>query len=206
MERFSTIFILLTFLSIISAFQRITNVPSLRIKPTMAFNFNFGNFGAKQASKSTIPADKKLCVITGTTSGLGKATLKALLKKDNYYIICAVRDVEKMQAIADEEGYDTSKYTIVQTDLASFESTRQFVTKLNAIKKSRPLDRLVCNAAVYQPALDKVFYCNTMYDVYILLFILHFSLLIILYIYIRTSMIQHTSTYYSMYYYMCMHV
>ena len=164
MERFSMLLILLSILSITSAFQGITNAPSLRIKPTMAFNFNFGNVGAKPASKSTIAADKKLCVITGTTSGLGKATLKALLKKDNYYVICAVRDVEKMQAIADEEGYDTSKYTILQTDLASFESTRQFVTKLNAIKKSRPLDRLVCNAAVYQPALDKVLHCNIIYQ------------------------------------------
>lgn len=124
----------------------------------MAFNFNFDflNGGSSGSKSAKIPADKKLCVITGTTSGLGKATLRALLDMDRYYVISACRDVEKMKQIGEAEGFDSSKYSVLELDLASFESTRQFVKNLNAFKGSRPVDRLVCNAAVYQPAFDKV--------------------------------------------------
>lgn len=91
----------------------------------------------------------------GTSSGLGKETAKTLLKRGDYYVICAVRDVEKMKAIAAKENFDESSYSILELDLASFDSTRKFVTKLQSLK-SRPIDSLVCNAAVYQPALLKV--------------------------------------------------
>ena len=60
-----------------------------------------------------------------------------------------------MKEIAEREGFDPSSHTVIDLDLGSFDSTKKFVTKLNTLKKSRPLDRLVCNAAVYQPALDK---------------------------------------------------
>lgn len=112
------------------------------------------NFFSSGSSSSSIPKNKNLVVITGTSSGLGKETTRALLANGNYYVICAVRDVEKMKKIADEEGFDKSKYTILELDLASFKSTRNFVTKLSQFKKGRPLDTLVCNAAVYQPALS----------------------------------------------------
>jgi hypothetical protein len=115
---------------------------------SMTFNLNFGG--------PSIPSNKKLCVITGTTSGLGKSTVKAVLDNGNYYVICACRDVNKMQQVAEKEGFDKSKFTILELDLASFDSTRKFVAKLNNLKKGRPLDRLVCNAAVYQPALSTV--------------------------------------------------
>jgi len=113
-----------------------------------------------QSTKSTgpiIPSNKKVCVITGTSSGLGKETAKALLNKDDYFVICAVRDVEKMKQIAEIEGFDKKKYTIVECELASLESTKKFVKDLKKISP-RPLDRLVCNAAVYQPALPTVSY------------------------------------------------
>jgi len=118
-------------------------------------------FGSKQSSSSSslpsIPKDKKICVITGTTSGLGKQTMRSLLQeRDNYYVISACRDVESMKQVAEMEGFDPSRHCVVELDLASFQSTRDFVKKLNNIKKGRPLDRLVCNAAVYQPALMKV--------------------------------------------------
>jgi len=115
--------------------------------------FNFGG-ASSSASKSLIPANKKICVITGTTSGLGLETLRSLLDMNKYYVICACRDVDKMKEVAEREGFDPSSHSVVDLDLSSFDSTRKFVTKLNNLKKSRPLDRLVCNAAVYQPALD----------------------------------------------------
>lgn len=152
------IYSLLTVLCLSNAFTGISRFNAFQARQasssttptTMAFNFNFGSIGTK------LPSDKKLCVITGTTSGLGKATLEALLDLGDYYVICACRDVNKMKSIADKNGYDKSKYTVLELDLASFDSTRKFVAKLNALKKSRPLDRLVCNAAVYQPAFDRV--------------------------------------------------
>ena len=143
-------FLLLCLLTEISAFK----MPSLskiqtHIIPKMAFNF----FPSSTASK--FPSNKKLCVITGTSSGLGKETAKKLLQSDDYFVVCAVRDVKKMEQVAEKENFDKSKYSILELDLGSFASVKSFVNKLKQAK-SRPLDRLVCNAAVYQPALPTV--------------------------------------------------
>ena len=68
----------------------------------------FGMFkGASTAGG--IPANKKVCVITGTTSGLGKETARALLNKGDYYVICACRDVGKMEQVAALEGFDQDR-------------------------------------------------------------------------------------------------
>lgn len=125
------------------------------VKPYKSINTLNMIFQSKSSSSVSIPANKKVCVITGTSSGLGKETAKALLNTNDYFVICAVRDVEKMKAIAEQEGFDKKNYAILECELASFESTKKFVTNLKKLS-SRPLDRLVCNAAVYQPALDKV--------------------------------------------------
>ena len=101
---------------------------------------------------------KKLCVITGTSSGLGKATTKWLLETGNWHIICACRDVEKMAVVAEVEGFDPKSYTIMNLDLASFQSVRDFAAELKEFKADKPLDRLVCNAAVYQPSLPEAKY------------------------------------------------
>lgn len=102
--------------------------------------------------------DKKICVITGTSSGLGKQTAKALLQTGKWHVIGAVRDLDKMQTIAEEEGFDLSSFTAMKCDLASFASVRAFVDDLKTFKIGKPLDRLVCNAAVYQPTLDHAKY------------------------------------------------
>lgn len=111
-------------------------------------NFNF-------APKSSSPKiTKKLCVITGTTSGLGKEAAKSLINSGDYFVICANRDVEKMNQVAEAEGFDSQSYSVLKCDLGDFSSVRSFVSSLKAFKGSRPLDALVCNAAVYQPALN----------------------------------------------------
>lgn len=117
--------------------------------------FNFGGAKSTGSKSNTIPSNKKICVITGTSSGLGKETAKELLRGDEYFVVCACRDVEKMKQVAEKEGFDPSKYSIMELDLASFDSVKKFANNLKKIK-SRPLDRLVCNAAVYQPALPTV--------------------------------------------------
>lgn len=94
---------------------------------------------------------KKLVVITGASSGLGREAARVLAEKDDYFVICAVRDVEKMKQVAKEMGLRSSSYAILELELSSLASIRKFVFDLKAFKSNRPLDRLVCNAAVYLP-------------------------------------------------------
>eukprot|EP00607_Mallomonas_marina_P010310 CAMPEP_0182418372 /NCGR_PEP_ID=MMETSP1167-20130531/2823_1 /TAXON_ID=2988 /ORGANISM="Mallomonas Sp, Strain CCMP3275" /LENGTH=443 /DNA_ID=CAMNT_0024592555 /DNA_START=68 /DNA_END=1399 /DNA_ORIENTATION=+ len=98
--------------------------------------------------------DKKLVVITGTSSGLGKQTAKQLIEQGGYYVICGVRDVDKMKTVAEVEEFNPANYHIMEVDLASFDSVRKFAKDIVQFKAEKPLDRLVCNAAVYQPSLN----------------------------------------------------
>jgi len=97
--------------------------------------------------------DKKICVITGTSSGLGRKTAKALLQTGKWHVIGACRDVDKMQTVAEEDEFDLSSFTCLECDLASFKSVRNFVKELDTFRAKKPIDRFVCNAAVYQPSL-----------------------------------------------------
>ncbi len=114
----------------------------------------FGSMGSSP-SKINVPKGKKLCVITGTSSGLGKETARSLIESGEYFVVCACRNVKKMEAVAKDMGFDPSNYKVMELDLGSFESTRNFAKNLKA-SKSKALDALVCNAAVYQPALPTV--------------------------------------------------
>ncbi|GAB5369041.1 hypothetical protein AAMO2058_001371200 [Amorphochlora amoebiformis] len=98
--------------------------------------------------------DKKLVVITGTSSGLGKATTKALLRSGKYHVVGGVRDMAKMRSIMEFEGFDEKSFTPMHLDLASFDSVHKFKEDLDKFRGEKPIDRLVCNAAVYQPSLD----------------------------------------------------
>eukprot|EP00930_Biecheleria_cincta_P030706 TRINITY_DN2127_c0_g1_i1.p1 TRINITY_DN2127_c0_g1~~TRINITY_DN2127_c0_g1_i1.p1 ORF type:complete len:721 (-),score=141.79 TRINITY_DN2127_c0_g1_i1:154-2316(-) len=97
--------------------------------------------------------DKKLVVITGTSSGLGLATTKALLRTEKYHVIGAVRNLEKMNVVAEVEGFNMSHFTPMLLELGSFDSLNKFVEELDEFRGDRPIDRLACNAAVYQPTL-----------------------------------------------------
>lgn len=122
---------------------------------TTNFQQEMSWFGKGGVSKSEPGySGKRLVVITGTTSGLGKSATKALLEQGDNFIICAVRDTEKMVEVANAEGFDLSSIKIMKCDLGSYQSTKEFAQNLKTFKGSRPLDSLVCNAAVYQPALS----------------------------------------------------
>lgn len=88
-------------------------------------------------------------LITGTSSGLGLYSADAVVKAGNTHLICAVRDVQKMQSYADEFGWAKGSYTILPLDLASFDDTKAFVKRFR--KTGKRLDVLCCNAAVYLP-------------------------------------------------------
>jgi protochlorophyllide reductase len=110
-------------------------------------------FTSSVSAKSKF-GDKKLVVITGTSSGMGKMTARALLRTGEYHVIGACRDLDKMAAVAEAEEFDMSSFTAMELDLASFGSVRSFCNALDSFRSDRPVDRLVCNAAVYQPSLD----------------------------------------------------
>eukprot|EP00747_Dinoflagellata_sp_TGD_P125335 gnl/TRDRNA2_/TRDRNA2_174142_c1_seq1.p1 gnl/TRDRNA2_/TRDRNA2_174142_c1~~gnl/TRDRNA2_/TRDRNA2_174142_c1_seq1.p1 ORF type:complete len:731 (+),score=146.84 gnl/TRDRNA2_/TRDRNA2_174142_c1_seq1:31-2223(+) len=97
--------------------------------------------------------DKQLVVITGTSSGLGKKTAKALLRTKKYHVVGAVRDLAKMNVVAEAEGFDMNDFTPMYLDLASFDSVDKFAQELDSFRGDHPIDRLACNAAVYQPTL-----------------------------------------------------
>mmetsp|Transcript_33906 Transcript_33906/g.79868 ORF Transcript_33906/g.79868 Transcript_33906/m.79868 type:complete len:577 (+) Transcript_33906:334-2064(+) len=98
--------------------------------------------------------DRKLVVVTGTSSGLGRKAALALLRSGEYHVIGAVRDLDKMEAVAEIDGFDMDHFTPLECELNSFASVRQFCDNLNEFRMEKPIDRLICNAGVYQPTLD----------------------------------------------------
>ncbi|CAL5405816.1 unnamed protein product [Camellia sinensis] len=88
-------------------------------------------------------------VITGASSGLGLATAKALAETGKWHVIMGCRDFLKAERAAKAAGIAKENYTVMHLDLASLDSVRQFVD--NFKRSGRPLDVLVCNAAVYLP-------------------------------------------------------
>ena len=71
-----------------------------------------------------------------------------------YHVVGAVRDMEKMEAVAEIEGFSTDFFTPMEVELNSFQSVRDFCAELDQWKSGKPLDRLICNAGVYQPSLS----------------------------------------------------
>merc|ERR1719305_666456 len=69
---------------------------------------------------------KKLVVVTGTSSGLGRKTARALVRTGKYHVVGAVCDLDKMEAVAEIEDFDMSCFTPMQVELNSFESVRTF--------------------------------------------------------------------------------
>lgn len=111
-------------------------------------------------NKSTSDGKKTLrkgsVVITGASSGLGLATAKALAETGKWHVIMACRDFLKAERAAKAAGMPKENYTIMHLDLASLDSVRQFVD--NFRRSERPLDVLVCNAAVYLPTAKEPTY------------------------------------------------
>ncbi|KAG6530220.1 hypothetical protein ZIOFF_012443 [Zingiber officinale] len=101
-------------------------------------------------------------VITGASSGLGLATAKALAESGKWHVVMACRDFLKAEKAAKAAGMAKGSYTIAHLDLASLDSVRQFV---DAFRRSgRPLDVLVCNAAIYRPTARKPTYTADGYE------------------------------------------
>lgn len=138
----SSFCLLLTYLSLVSSFTFLGNIKI----PTLE--------NLQRAMKPKKFGDKKVCIITGTSSGLGKHTARQLLKTGDWHIIGAVRDLDKMNAVAEVEEFNPKDFTAMECDLNSFESVRKFTQNVIEFKDGAAIDRLVFNAGVYQPSLD----------------------------------------------------
>ncbi|XP_062090630.1 protochlorophyllide reductase, chloroplastic [Humulus lupulus] len=104
---------------------------------------------AKSSSEGKKTLRKGSVIVTGASSGLGLATAKALAETGKWHVIMACRDFLKTERAAKAAGINKENYSIIHLDLASLDSVRQFVDNFRL--SGRPLDVLVCNAAVYQP-------------------------------------------------------
>jgi len=98
---------------------------------------------------STTRMDGKVVVITGANTGIGKETVVDLLERGaQVYMAC--RSLSRGQAALEEvrqrTGVDNTKVSVLQLDLASFASIRQFVQEFK--KREKKLDVLINNAGV----------------------------------------------------------
>ncbi|MCY3411994.1 MAG: SDR family NAD(P)-dependent oxidoreductase [Candidatus Heimdallarchaeota archaeon] len=91
--------------------------------------------------------NKKVCVITGANSGIGKATALEMAKKD-YIILMVARDSEKSRQAFNEiksESKNEDVY-LYYADLSSQQSIRDLVSRIKA--KVDMIDVLINNAGV----------------------------------------------------------
>ncbi|CAF3961987.1 unnamed protein product [Rotaria sordida] len=96
----------------------------------------------------------KVCIITGSSSGLGFLTAKKLVAKD-FHVIFACRDEVKtmslLQKMKEESG--RSNFEFMKLDLSSFDSIRRFVDDFH--NKKLPLNLLINNAGVHCKTFKK---------------------------------------------------
>ena len=69
--------------------------------------------------------------------------------QETHYVICAVRNVQKMEDLAKELGWPKNAFKVLPLELSSLEDTKEFVKRFRKLGKT--LDVLCCNAAVYLP-------------------------------------------------------
>jgi protochlorophyllide reductase len=75
------------------------------------------------------------------------------MAKRGWHVIMACRDLAKANTAAKSVGIPEDSYSLMQIDLGSLESVRQFVKNYKV--SGRSLDALVCNAAIYMPLIKE---------------------------------------------------
>ncbi|MEB3336172.1 MAG: protochlorophyllide reductase, partial [Leptolyngbyaceae bacterium] len=95
---------------------------------------------------------KSTVVITGASSGVGLYSAKAMAQR-GWHVVMACRNLDKAQQAAETVGIPQDSYSLIQIDLGSLESVRQFVKVFRA--RGFSLDALLCNAAIYMPLLKE---------------------------------------------------
>ncbi|MFM2430532.1 MAG: hypothetical protein RLZZ511_1745 [Cyanobacteriota bacterium] len=105
---------------------------------------------------------KPTVIITGASSGVGLYGAKALADR-GWYVVMACRDGAKAEQAAQNLGIARDNYRVIKIDLGDLESVKQFVDNFRSL--GRPLNALVCNAAVYLPRLKAPMYSPQGYEI-----------------------------------------
>jgi protochlorophyllide reductase len=105
---------------------------------------------------------KPTVIITGTSSGVGLYATKALVNR-GWHVVMGNRNPAKAEAALKALGVSPDNYTSLKVDLGDLDSVRQFVNDFRAI--GRPLNVLLCNAAVYLPRLKAPQYSPQGYEI-----------------------------------------
>ena len=98
---------------------------------------------------------KGLVLITGTTSGVGLNTLKPLLRF-GWEVIAVNRSNKRAVEIAQKSLTDSELKNIhfIEIDLSDLDDVRNGCSEI--LKKfKKPINSIICNAAVYKPRLRK---------------------------------------------------
>ena len=92
--------------------------------------------------------DKKICIITGANSGIGKAAAIQIAEK-GYHVVMACRDLERSQAaLTDVRAKSHSEAVeLMQVDMSSQASIRAFASAY--LEKYERVDVLIQNAAAF---------------------------------------------------------
>jgi light-dependent protochlorophyllide reductase len=89
----------------------------------------------------------RTAIITGASSGLGLECARALLGSDpSWHIVLAVRDTSRGAEAVSQLG-EPQRCTVMQMDLASLASVRDFAENVR-VTTLPPLHAIVCNAGV----------------------------------------------------------
>ncbi|OLP19566.1 protochlorophyllide oxidoreductase [Leptolyngbya sp. 'hensonii'] len=95
---------------------------------------------------------KPTVIVTGASSGVGLYAAKALANR-GWFVVMACRDVRKGGDAARSLDIPEGSFTLKQIDLGDLENVRRFVREFQA--SGRPLNALLCNAAIYMPLLKE---------------------------------------------------
>ncbi|KAN0042478.1 hypothetical protein ACTFIV_005045 [Dictyostelium citrinum] len=102
--------------------------------------------------------EKKVIIFTGSTDGIGLLVMNHLVREkcENYKFILPVRNLEKGETLKKQlkEINEKVDITLMEMDLSSFESIRNFVKNFNQLNLPH-LDILVNNAGIMQPSFKK---------------------------------------------------
>ena len=98
---------------------------------------------------------KGLLLITGTTSGIGLNTLKPLIRS-GWEVIAVNRSNKRAIEVANKflKPGELKNLNFMEIDLSDLKDVRKGCNEI-LLKFTRPINAIICNAAVYKPRLKK---------------------------------------------------